>query len=486
MQGDASASLENSFLSAVRFFAVTALLGATFAANAQDQTQPQAPPAANPAVPAQPAGEGEPPAAAADDATKFPEVVDAIELFKQLKFNESREKLREAVQKHPELAPADLIYAELLIKSGQIPLGRKEIEDVVVAMPGDPRAYMALGAIGLAEGRWTDALLQYEKAAEVAQTFAFVNDEEKQKFLNKCSLGRGTVHENRKNWSLARKEFEKWLESDPKNGPIRQRLARAIFFEGDVERAFKELQQAKADDDRLSPPETALASFYATNNDFEKAEEYFKKGIEAESDELIPYQTYAQWLFNRGRTKEAKEQTMVALRALPTNRTLRLMRSIFARHLKAYDEAETELEDLLRESSDDAMVRNELALTLAEQPDPTKTRRAFELAAQNVRANQRSADLLATFGWVNYRLGNLDQAERFLKAALQLSQQQTRPELFYYMAHVLAERGNNADAKKLLDQIVASDAPFAFKDEAKEWAKRLADAEASTTQTPSP
>lgn len=486
MQGDASAIIERFFSSSLCLFAATALLGATFAANAQEPSPPAAPPAASPTAPAQPAAEGEPPAAAPDDATKFPEVVEAIELFKQLKFNEAREKLKEAVQNHPQLAPADLIYAELLIKSGQIPQGRKEIEDVVVELPGDPRAYMALGAIGLAEGRWTDALLQYEKAAEVAQTYAFVNDEEKQKFLNKCSLGRGTVHENRKHWNLARQEFAKWLESDPTNGPIRQRMARAIFFEGDVETAFKELQQAKKDDDRLSPPETAMGSFYATNNEFEKAEEYFKKGIEAESDELIPYQTYAQWLFNRGRTKEAKDQTMVALRALPTNRTLRLMRSIFARHLKAYDEAEMELEDLLRESSDDAMVRNELALTLAEQPDPTKTRRAFELAAQNVRANQRSPDLLATFGWVNYRLGNLDQAERFLKAALQMSQQQTRPELFYYMAHVLAERGNNADAKKLLDQIVISDAPFAFKDEAKEWVKRLAEAEGSSTATPAP
>lgn len=471
----------------VRLFVagVFAGIGLSSAA-AQDQPPapkdpPEAKGASNPPAAANPSAPGSsegPPATPADDATKYPEIMQAVELFRQLKFNEARQKLEDAVKAHPELAPAPLIYAELLIKAGQVAQGRKEIEDVVTKIPGDPRVYMAIGAIGLAEGRWTDALWEYEKATEAAQTFAFVNEEEKSKFLAKCSLGRGTVYENRKEWSKAKVEFEQWLKLEPKNGVARQRLARAIFFEGDVDRALAELKQAKADDPKLSPAESALGSFYATKNEFEKAEENYRKGVESEPTSLLAHQTYAQWLFTRGRTKDAKDETMSALKVMPTNKTLRLMRAIFARHLKAYDEAETELEDLLRENANDIVIRNELALTLAEQPDPVKNRRAFELSAQNAKANQRSADLLATYGWVNYKLGNLDQAEKVLRVALQMSAQQTRPELFYYLAHVLAEKGSNADVKKLLEQVVNTEVPFAFKDDAKQWLQRLNASEA--------
>lgn len=451
---------------------------------AAQPTLAEDPPATTPpAEPGAPAAEPAPGVApSSDDPTKYPEITEAIELFKKGDYAPTVLKLEEAVKAHPELAPAQLIFAELLLKSGQAQAGKNEIERAVINLPNDPRVYLALGAIALAEGEWTNALFEYDKAFEVAQSFAFINDEEKTKFLAKCYLGRASVYENRKDWANARNQFEAWIAVEPDNGNARQRLARCLFFLGDIEKATAELVQAKKDDEKVAPADSALGSFYAAKNDgqeksaedLRKAEEHFKKGIESEPSGILGYQMYAQFLFGQNRTEDAKSLVDGALKTVPDARPLRLMRAIFARHLKDYDQAEAEFEDLLQKSPNDVLVRNELALTLAEQPDPPeKIQRAFKLAADNVRANPRSADLLATLGWVHYRLGNIDQAQKVLQAALQASGQQTRPDLLYYFAHVVAEKGDDAQVKRVLEQIAKTDVPFAFREDARQWLDRL-------------
>jgi tetratricopeptide (TPR) repeat protein len=413
------------------------------------------------------------PGTEAEIIEKYPELRDAIESLKQFKFDECLKKLEEASAKYPELPPGRLIYAELLVKANQLGVARQEFEKVVDEKPEDPRTYLSMGAIGMAEGRRTDALFQFNHAIELAEKFDFKETDGREKFLGKCYLGRATIYEAKKNWKEALVDIEKWVASDPKNGAARQRLARCQFFLGDLAKAEEELKQAKVDGPTLSPPDTALATFYAANDQHDKAEEHFRKGVEAEPNNPLVYQSFAQWLFTRDRVAEAKEQAVKGLQTLPDSRDLRTLRAKLARHLKSYEEAEAELDDLLKENPNNLDLRNELALALAEQQDGTKQKRAFQIAQENFNVNRNSPDLCATFGWVNYRLGQMDNAEKLINTAARMVGTQARPDILYYLAHVLAEKGQNEDVKKLLSQIAGTQLPFAFKDDATQWLERL-------------
>jgi tetratricopeptide (TPR) repeat protein len=164
---------------------------------------------------------------------------------------------------------------------------------------------------------------------------------------------------------------------------------------------------------------------------------------------------------------------MNGLQTLPEARDLRMLRAILARHLKSYEEAEAELDDLLRDQPNNGLLLNELALALVEQQDPQKQRRAMEIAVKLVQANSKSPDFVSTFGWVNYRMGQMDRAKQALDLAIKLAGTQVRPDIYYYFAHILTEEGKNDEVKKLLTKIVQAEQPFAFKDDATQWLERL-------------
>ncbi|MBX9656651.1 tetratricopeptide repeat protein [bacterium] len=465
------------------FAAALISLGIQGVLSAQEPAKPETPAA----VPAAPGGTEVPapgspvPGSPADVAAKaeaeklekYPELKEAIELIKQAKFAECLEKLNEAKKAHPELPTGRLLYAEILLRGNQIGAGRMELESAVTEAPDDPRGYLTLGGLAANEGRLTDAFLEFNEALKRAENFDFHEDKGKEKFIARTSIGRATVYERRKDWKNALADFEAALAVDPKDGNVRQRMARCFVQLGDNDRAMKELQQAKADTPSVSPPETAMATFYANDNQHEKAEEMFRKGIEADPSNPIVYSSFAQWLYSRNRGREAKEVVMNGLQTLPEARDLRTLRAILARHLKAYEEAEAELDDLLRDQPNNGLLINELALALVEQQDPQKQRRAMEIAVKLVQANSKSPDFVSTFGWVNYRMGQMDRAKQALDLAIKLAGTQVRPDIYYYFAHILTEEGKNDEVKKLLTKIVQAEQPFAFKDDATQWLERL-------------
>ncbi len=133
--------------------------------------------------------------------------------------------------------------------------------------------------------------------------------------------------------------------------------------------------------------------------------------------------------------------------------------------------AEIQLQSLHQNAPGDVQVSNQLALTLAEQVDKTKQGRTVQLAEVNARAYANVPEMQATLGWVYYRLGRIDEAERALQAAL--SQGKSSAETAYYLAHVLSERGRMDDAQKLLRGALATSGPFVFRKEAQEWLERM-------------
>ena len=62
--------------------------------------------------------------------------------------------------------------------------------------------------------------------------------------------------------------------------------------------------------------------------------------------------------------------------------------------------------------------------------------------------------IIDSFGWLKYRMGKLDDAEKHLRQAASLS---TDPEILMHLTQVLFARGKAPEAKTILDKILESD-----------------------------
>ena len=95
----------------------------------------------------------------------------------------------------------------------------------------------------------------------------------------------------------------------------------------------------------------------------------------------------------------------------------------------------------------------------------------MQLAEVNSAQFPRSHDAIATLGWGLYREGRLDQAEEKLRIAI--SAPRTTPDILYYFARVMVDKGRTDDARKLLESTTSRPGAFAHRDDAVALLKTL-------------
>ena len=98
--------------------------------------------------------------------------------------------------------------------------------------------------------------------------------------------------------------------------------------------------------------------------------------------------------------------------------------------------------------------------------------RGLQLAEVNAHQFPRSHEILATLGWAQYRSGHLAQAEPMLRAAVQGVR--TTPDVAYFLARVLVDKGLTDDALKLLQTATNQPGTFAHRNDAQSLLKSLA------------
>ena len=92
--------------------------------------------------------------------------------------------------------------------------------------------------------------------------------------------------------------------------------------------------------------------------------------------------------------------------------------------------------------------------------EPAK-KRALELAEKNCRDYPHNPEAAATCGWVLYRLGKLDEAERVFRPLA--DQKHLSLDARYYLACLANDRGRIDQAVDLLSRIAVCDEPFCMR-----------------------
>ncbi len=285
---------------------------------------------------------------------------------------EAVSSLQLVVDNNPDDMVLRLIYARLLVDVSEYEKALAEFEILQKATPDDAELLYTLGLLSLDSDRLDAAenyLLQLLKLKQ--------REGETQYYL-------GRIYEKREQYDAAIEWYQKVHDGDYVFD-ARLRIADLLSASGQVEEALLQL------DNML-------------------------KGSMSDSSVVRTYITRGGIMRSAGRYDDAMDTYNTALEIVPGNSDLLYARALAAEKVGRIDILEADIKVILENEPDNAHALNALGFTLADRTDRYSEamgylRRAIEIMPDD-------AAIIDSLGWVNYRLGNYDEAIQLLRKAL--------------------------------------------------------------------
>jgi tetratricopeptide (TPR) repeat protein len=165
------------------------------------------------------------------------------------------------------------------------------------------------------------------------------------------------------------------------------------------------------------------------------------------------FQAEGQILLQAGEPELAFDLLSEALEALEDNTALLYSRSLVAAQLNRLEVAESDLRSIIGREPQNAAALNALGYTLADQTD--RYDEAEELIRAAYALQPGEASIIDSMGWVAFRQGRLEEAERFLREAWEMDQ---NAEIAAHLGEVLWLLGRQDDAVAAFNDGLAADA----------------------------
>ena len=357
--------------------------------------------------------------------------------------------------------------ALLWMSVNQIQPARVELESAAVRFPGDPEPYLMLGDLTFQERRITESAVLFEKAAALVASFD-ENPKRKRDFEIRASAGNAAVAEARRQWEQAKTHLTRWLELDPENASAHQRMGIVAFHLGQEQEALARFREARTLDANAVQPELGLARLYDDAKKKDIARTLVEQAVKASPDDASVHLAAAQWYLGQNDLEKAQASAETALTLDPRSLDGKIVRGAVARMARDYKTAGRFFEEAHVQSPGNFAASNSLALVLVESDDADSRQRALEMAEANMAMHRdnspQQVNALTTLAWVFYRMGRREDAERILE---QISRSNAlTSDGAYYVAKLLADRGDKERARKILDQVLESEPMFATRPDA--------------------
>lgn len=398
----------------------------------------------------------------------------AVDSFRQGKIQDSLQSLVAAEQANAQLPPAKVMLARMFLATGNGLQAKLVMEEAAVASPKSPDVFLLFGEIAKAEGRMSDALLNFEKAKGVATA-----TDPKSSLVTEATLGIASVFEIRGQWDQADTHLRDAIKSGADGAPVLLRLARVHFALKNYENAEKLLRRAYDQDPTAEPPEIVLGQWFHVDGQPESAERWLRLGLEAYPSDPRVLMAATLWAIEVDQYDQAKTFVeRLATVSIDDPNVVR-MQGIVARFSGDFAAAESVFQRLVTESPGDFAAANQLALVLLEQDQPEKQRRAVQLAESNYRQYPQAVDARATLGWGYFRQGRPDDAEAAFGSIV--PPEQVGGDSAYYAAAFHHQRGRSDVAQALLTGALAGRGAFTQRRAAIELFELLGDLKSKAT-----
>ena len=276
---------------------------------------------------------------------------------------------------------------------------------------------------------------------------------------------------NNQNYVVAEQLLRRALEKDPKHKTLRRNLGYVLSEQRKYPEAIAVLQEQV----KINPFEdyayNLLGRIYWEQQDYANAETAFRKQIEVTPLDQWAHASLGQMLVDARRYKDAVPELEQAISLTPDREMLHVSLGRAYLNLGEDDKSIKSFEQALKLQRSQ-LVLNDIAYYLAvkgvqldkalQYADSAVTSVANSLrnvdAASLTIDDLRNVAALAadwdTLGWVYYQKGDLDTAEKYIKAAWLLQQ---HSEVGQHVGAIAEKRGNKAEAIRFYAQAAVAD-----------------------------
>jgi len=324
-------------------------------------------------------------------------------LLGQDKRAEARQTLEEFLEKSPDDRGLRMLYAQLLVDEKEFSGARAVFERMLSKAPKEPDVLFALGVLSL----------QLEDMDSARTYFTRLNDTGERE--DDAVFYLGQVEEDAGNTDSALSWYLKVSGDNEADALVR--VARLYAQKGESRQAREVLQRLRDED-----PGNAAALFL----------------IEAEI------------LRDEGLDKEAMAVYDTALSQLDGHVDLLYSRALHAAGMGRLDILERDLHAIIDKEPTNADALNALGYTLADRTDRYEEALGYVRRAMELKPDEPA--ILDSMGWIQYRLGNLQEALKYLRKAVE----RTRDgEIAAHLGEVLWALGQRDEAWEVWEGALA-------------------------------
>lgn len=330
-----------------------------------------------------------------------------------------------------EVAPI-LLHARLLqsLDRGDeaLPLLQKSIR----TYPDDKRLRLTYARMLVENNRMDDAKAEFSSLVQ-----QYPEDDELRYSLALVCL-------EAKAWQEAKGYLEDLIARDSHVDSAHLNLGRIAEELDDPETALIEYAQVGPGNDYL-PAQLRQADILISNGKTAEAQTLLAVQRDTQPDYGIQlYLIEAETLSANNHGDKAWTVLQQALKQYPDDLNLLYTRAMLAEKRDDLAQMEQDLRLIIQRDPDNAMALNALGYTLSDRT--TRYAEAKVLIEKAHQINPQDPAVLDSLGWVNFRLGNLDEAERLLRLALERFPDQ---EVAAHLGEVLWAKGNQREARQI-------------------------------------
>jgi tetratricopeptide (TPR) repeat protein len=303
--------------------------------------------------------------------------------------------------------------------------------DLLKTEPDSKAALSALAQVRIQQKRYGDAVAILDKLWE--------NDKENHEY----QFGMAMLAIQMKDWARAETLFEELKRLDyGDDGIVDFYLAQIAEETGRYELALDRYKEVP-DGERGWLAKLRAGLMLGKLGRLDEARDYLASLPAVSIEQQIQVQqTEAQVLRDAGDNAKAYAVLVAALEKYPDDPDLLYDTAMVAEKLDKLDVVEQKLKRLIELKPGNAHALNALGYTLVD-----RTTRVAEGLALVERALVLAPDdpfILDSVGWANFRMGNLDEAEKHLRRAME---QRPDPEIAAHLGEVLWAKGDRARAQ---------------------------------------
>ncbi|QDY69766.1 tetratricopeptide repeat protein [Qingshengfaniella alkalisoli] len=230
---------------------------------------------------------------------------------------------------------------------------------------------------------------------------------------------------------------------------VRRHLARNDL---EAARSYMDQSLAETDDpDAKRDLQYLNAALLSVEGNPDGAEAIYRDLLAQNDQAEAVWRSLALLKINRGQLDEAQQIVTDGIAANENSATLKWLDASLAERTGDYDRAIAIYEDLYAADSGSALIANNLASMITTYYDDQEhLERAFVVARR-----LRGTDVPAfqdTYGWIAFRLGNIDEALEYLESAAEGMPR--NPSVQYHLGKVYAAKGRTDEARNQFERAV--------------------------------